>query len=152
MKREFVSYAAAIVMMLGSVGASAQTTPNEDPKLMQARELVWRAWFAGDVKSLEELLPANTIAISSGDRQWHKRDGILREAAEFHEHGGKLTRLEFPRTEIQRFGDVAVLYSEYVLEFDEGGKHTVSSGRATETFVLQNGRWTNPGWHTDSVK
>ena len=63
---------------------------------MQARELVWRAWFAGDVKSLEELLPADTIAISSGDREWHKRDGILREAAEFHEHGGKLTRLEFP--------------------------------------------------------
>jgi ketosteroid isomerase-like protein len=63
-----------------------------------------------------------------------------------------LVRLEFPRTEIQRFGDVAILYSKYVVETEMKGKRSVSSGRATEVFVLQNGKWTNPGWHTDAEK
>ena len=27
-----------------------------------------------------------------------------------------------------------------------------SSGRVTEIFVLRDGHWTNPGWHTDTEK
>src|ERR1700761_7878934 len=129
MKRSGMDMVMAGVMALVTAGAWAQAPTAADAKLMQARELVWRAWFAGDVKTLEDLLPANTISISSGDHEWHKRDAILREAKEFHDQGGKLTRLEFPKTEIQHFGDVAVIYSEYVLEMDAGGKHTVSAGR-----------------------
>ena len=61
-------------------------------------------------------------------------------------------RLEFPRNEIQRFGDVAIIYTQYELETEVGGKRSVSAGRATEIFVRRNGEWTNPGWHTDSAK
>jgi hypothetical protein len=32
------------------------------------------------------------------------------------------------------------------------GKRSISSGRATEIFVRRDGRWTNPGWHTDAEK
>jgi len=32
------------------------------------------------------------------------------------------------------------------------GKRSVTSGRVTEIFVRRNGKWTNPGWHTDSEK
>jgi hypothetical protein len=35
---------------------------------------------------------------------------------EFHATGGKLVRLEFPRTEIQHLGDVAIVWSGYVVE------------------------------------
>jgi len=77
---------------------------------------------------------------------------VLHSAEEFQAQGGKLTRLEFPRTEVQRLGNVAVIYSEYVLEIEMGGKRSVSSGRVTEIFVLRKGKWSNPGWHTDSEK
>jgi hypothetical protein len=38
------------------------------------------------------------------------------------------------------------------VETESGGKHEVSSGRATEIFVFRDGKWVNPGWHTDSEK
>jgi len=53
---------------------------------------------------------------------------------------------------IQRFGDVAIFYSRYLYETEEGGKREVTTGRVTEIFVLRNGKWTNPGWHTDTEK
>ena len=120
-----------------------------DSKLLHVREAVWRAWFAGDVNLLERLVPPDTIVISAGDKQWKSQADVLKEAKEFHASGGKLTRLEFPKTSVQHFGNVAIVWSEYVLEVESGGKHSISSGRATEVFLLREGRWVNPGWHTD---
>jgi hypothetical protein len=37
-----------------------------------------------------------------------------------------------------------------VYETEVGTKRSQTSGRVTEIFVLRNGKWTNPGWHTDS--
>jgi len=113
---------------------------------------VWRAWFANDTKALEMLVPRDTIVISSGEKEWKNQADILESAAQFHSKGGKLIRLEFPRTEIQRFGDVAITYSQYLYETEMDGKRTVTSGRVTEIFVLRHGQWTNPGWHTDTEK
>jgi len=73
-------------------------------------------------------------------------------AAEFHAKGGKLIQLEFPRTEVQQFGNVAIVWSSYALEIDVDGKRSLDSGRVTEIFVWHDGHWTNPGWHTDTVK
>jgi hypothetical protein len=120
--------------------------------LLSVREAVWRDWFAGDTKALEKLVPANSIAISTGEETWQGQAAIFQEAVNFHNSGGKLIRLEFPHTEVQRFGNVAVLYSKYRYEIETNGKRSVSYGRATEVFVLNNGQWTNPGWHTDSEK
>ena len=58
----------------------------------------------------------------------------------------------FVLLEIQQFGDVAILYSEYRVETEMHGKRSISAGRATEIFVLHDGKWTNPGWHTDAEK
>jgi len=58
--------------------------------------------------------------------------------------------MEFPRVEVQVFGDVAVVYSQYLFEVETAGARQVSSGRATEVFVRRAGRWVNPGWHMDS--
>jgi Domain of unknown function (DUF4440) len=141
--------AVLVATVLGSRFAAAR---DERAELLKVRESVWRAWFVNDAKALEQLVPPGTIVISSGEKKWKDQADILRSAAEFQASGGKLVRLEFPRTEIQRFGDVAVTYSQYVYETEVAGKRSQTSGRVTEIFVLRNGNWTNPGWHTDSEK
>jgi ketosteroid isomerase-like protein len=129
--------------------ASSQKDQGE---LLKAREAVWRAWFANDSKALEKLVPPDTIVISAGEERWKNQAAVFQSAAQFQKKGGKLVRLEFPRTEIQRFGDVAVTYSQYLVETELDGKPSLESGRVTEIFVRRHGTWTNPGWHTDSEK
>jgi len=73
-------------------------------------------------------------------------------SARFAAGGGKLIRLEFPKTEIQAYGYAAIVYSNYVYEIEQGGARSVNSGRVTEVFVYRNGAWVNPSWHMDSVK
>lgn len=133
-----------------AAGLHSQTTSDQD--LLLARESVWRAWFDGNTKKLEELVPPETIVMSGGEKEWKHQNDVLRSSAEFHAKGGKLIRLEFPRTEIQHYGDVAVIWSTYMLETEVDGKRSLGSSRVTEIFVYQHGQWTNPGWHTDEEK
>lgn len=131
--------------------ASLRTLAGEDKRdLLEAREAVWRAFFANDRAKLEPLLPPELIAINAGEEKWDRREDVFSAAREFVEHGGKLVRLEFPETEIQVYGYTAFLYSKYVYEIDFGGKQSTQTGRATEAFVLRNGKWLNTGWHLDS--
>jgi len=139
-----------LIATLGSVAASAQEA--NDEQLLRVRETVWRTWFAGDTKTLEKLVPPETIVISAGEEKWKNQADVLRDAVEFHAKGGKLVRLEFPRTEVQHFGNVAITYSRYLYEIDQGGKRSVTSGRVIEIFVLRDRQWTKPGWHTDEEK
>ena len=141
-----------ILALLGpALGASAQTIPAaERVELLRTRETVWRAWFAGDTATVEQLVPPETIVISTGEPKWKGQGEVLQTATKFHADGGKLLRLDFPRTEVQCFGDVAIIYSQYSLDLEVGGKRSTSSGRVTEIFVRRNGRWLNSGWHTDS--
>jgi ketosteroid isomerase-like protein len=132
-----------------AVSLDVAAKPDERTELLKVREAVWRAWFSNDAKTLEQLVPADTLVINSGQEKWQKQADVLKDAADFQAAGGKLIRLEFPRTEIQSFGDVAVTYSDFSYEIEEGGKRSVTSGRATEIFVRRHGKWTNPGWHTD---
>jgi hypothetical protein len=140
-----------VIVLLGCGSGRSFATDQED-RLLKVRETVWRSWFANDASVLRELVPPGTIVISSGEPEWKHQSEVLQSAVDFQAQGGRLVRLEFPRTEIQRFGEVAILYSKYIVETEMKGKRSVSSGRATEVFVLQNGRWTNPGWHTDAEK
>jgi hypothetical protein len=128
----FVMTAAVAALFISGLAAR----PDDRTELLKSREAVWRAWFVNDTKILEALVPAD----------------IFQSAAKFHAAGGKLIRLEFPRTEVRRFGDVAITYSQYLYETEVEGKRSVTSGRVTEIFVLRNGKWTNPGWHTDTEK
>jgi ketosteroid isomerase-like protein len=119
--------------------------------LLDTREAVWRAYFAGDRATLEKLIPEETIAIEGGDT-WSNRQTILEGAERFAKNGGKLVKLEFPKTEIQVYGYTAVIYSNYNYELEAGGQHINQSGRVTEVFVLRKGQWVNPGWHMDQGK
>jgi ketosteroid isomerase-like protein len=131
----------------GRGGAAPEKLRQE---ILTAREAVWRSWFANDQERLRALLPDDTIAINNGEEAWQSRDEILAAAGKFAAAGGRLVRMEFPRVEVQVFGDVAVVYSQYLFEVETAGARQVSSGRATEVFVRRAGRWVNPGWHMDS--
>lgn len=147
--RKLILLAVAFTL-LSSVVLHAQAASDEE--LLRTRESVWRAWFAGDIKTLEEFVPSGTIVMSGGEKEWKHQKEVLRSSNEFHSKGGRLIRLEFPRTEIQHFGDVAIIWSTYVLETEVGGKRSSGSSRVTEIFVCQHGHWTNPGWHTDEER
>jgi hypothetical protein len=149
-KNKAVAFAILSLATLSSVNSAAQR--QDDAELLRARETVWRAWFAGDTNALKELVPPETIVISGGEEQWKHQSDVLRSSAEFHAKGGKLIQLEFPRTEVQHFGTVAVVWSTYALEIEMNGKRSPDSGRVTEIFVWRDGHWMNPGWHTDAGK
>lgn len=93
-----------------------------------------------------------TVANEADDNNWSNRQTIFDSSAHFANNGGKLVKLEFPRTEIQPYGFTAVVYSNYAYELEVGGQHINRSGRVTEVFVLRNGQWVNPGWHMDAGK
>jgi hypothetical protein len=151
MRRRLFIIAAVIAILAGST-KSFPANQDDRGQLLKVREAVWRSWFANDASTLPELVPPGTIVISAGEPQWKHQPEVLQSAVDFQAQGGRLVRLEFPRTEIQRFGDVAILYSQYIVETEMKGKRSVGAGRATEVFVLHDGQWTNPGWHTDTEK
>jgi hypothetical protein len=77
---------------------------------------------------------------------------VLDGAKRFAESGGKLVRLEFPKTEIQVYGNTIIIYTTYVYETEVNGQHSTASGRATEMFVRRGNELVNVGWHMDSGK
>jgi len=114
--------------------------------LLAAREAVWRAWFAGDTAALSALVPPGLITIDPGSDTFGTRASNLDGARGFAASGGKLARLVFPRTEVQSYGNTAILYTTYELDLVNGEKTTTQRGAATEVFVKQDGRWINTGW------
>ena len=121
---------------------------NDDrASLLKAREAVWRAWFAGDHAALMKLLPPELVTISPDPaRPLGTRDSELASSRGFAASGGKLTRIAFPTTEIQAYGNTAILYTSYELDLESGGKTTTERGMATEVFVRKGGAWLNTGW------
>ena len=151
--RRFRLLVIASVVVLGWMSPAMRASGVIDQgNLKEVREAVWRAWFADDVPTLKKLVPADAIVISAGEKDWKHQAAIFESAAMFHADGGKLVRLAFPHTEEQHYGNVAILYTTYEVETEMKGKRSVSSGRATEIFVMKDGRWVNSGWHTDAEK
>mgnify|MGYP003575043821 CR=1 FL=1 len=124
-------------------------TPEIRQRILAKRDAVWKAWFTNDRPVLERLIPAETIAINAGSAEWEKRDAILASAKSFADSGSKLVKLEFPKTEIQAYGNTVILYTTYVYEMENQGKRTTVSGRGTEIFVRRGDELVNVGWHLD---
>lgn len=141
----------ALVGIVVLTGLSYASSADDRSNILKVREAVWRAWFANDTKTLHKLVPPDTIVISAGEDKWKTQAEVFQSATDFQKEGGKLIRLEFPRTEIQRFGEVVIIWSKYLVETETNGKRSLTSGRVTEVFVRRHGQWTNPGWHTDST-
>ncbi len=120
--------------------------------LLEARESVWRSYFGNDRATLERLVPEDTITMDASSTVLGNRARVLEGAAAFAKSGATLARLEIPTTEIQCYGNTAIVYSTYRYDIAKDGKTTPFSGRVTEVFVFRRGQWVNPGWHMDSVK
>jgi len=131
---------------------SMTITPQMRQRILTARETVWKAWFTNDRATLERLIPEETIAIDNGGEGWSDRAAVLAGAKRFVESGGKLVRLEFPKTEIQVYGNTVIIYTTYLYETEVNGSRSTASGRATEMFVRRGDELVNVGWHMDSGK
>lgn len=128
-------------------------SPAEKKRLLEAREAVWRAYFTNDQAQLDKLIPADTIVLEGPlEKPFVKKAEILESAKQSAQRGAKLVRLEFPQTELQVYGDTAIIYTTYLYELEnaQGERHT-NTGRATEIFVRRKGAWVNPGWHMTPV-
>lgn len=126
-------------------------TPEIRQRILEKREAVWRAWFANDRAMLDKLIPEEAIAINAGSKDWANRAAILAGAKAFADSGGKLVRLEFPKTEIQVYGNTVLVYTTYLYETDNNGTRTTVSGRGTEMFVRRGDELVNVGWHLDDA-
>jgi hypothetical protein len=126
--------------------APANLSPRTRQQILDSREAVWRAWFAGDRAQLETMLPEEALAVESGSKEWQNRAAILDGAKHFAESGAKLVRLEFPRTEIQMYGNTVILYTSYLFETEKDGQRNTSAGSGVETFVRRGNKLVNTGW------
>ncbi len=131
----------------------AQTSvPTDDVRreLLDARDTAWRSFFQKDLTVVEKILAPELIAIQQNSDKWDDRTHLIALAKAMNKQGVELLRLEFPRTEIQLFGDTAILYYTYVFETGLKGKSVVDGGRGTEVFVRRDGKWVDVGWHLDN--
>lgn len=126
--------------------------PRLRQRLLGVRESVWRAYFSNDKAALERLIPADVVAIDGGSEGFSNRADILSGAQRFAESGSKLVKLEFPKTEIQVYGNTIIMYTTYSLELESAGKRVTQSGRGTEMFVRRGDDIVNVGWHLDDKK
>ncbi len=90
------------------------------------------------------------IGINDGERAWLGRREALDASAGLRGSNVKLIRLEFPKTEVQVYGDTAIFYTTYLYETERDGTRRSRAGRGTEVFVRRDGSWVHTGWHLDS--
>jgi uncharacterized damage-inducible protein DinB len=128
----------------------ATVTPQIREKVLATREAVWKAYFANDRATLERLLPEEVIAIDDGSNEWSDQAAIFAGAKSFADSGGKLVRLEFPKTEMQIYGSAVIVYTTYICETEVSGKRRTASGRGTEIFVRRGNGYVHTLWHLDS--
>jgi ketosteroid isomerase-like protein len=121
---------------------------NDDERkaVFLVRDAVWRAWFAGDADALSTLVPHELVTLEPNTTAFGTRDSVVAASRAFAASGARLTRLAFPRTELQSYGNTVVLYTTYELDLVTRGQIRTERGRATEIFVQQNGSWANTGW------
>ena len=77
---------------------------------MRVQREVWDVWYAGDTARLRQLTPG-LLAINNGSDAFGDQESTVRASARFHAGGGRLVDLSFPVLRVQRFGDVAIVYS-----------------------------------------
>jgi ketosteroid isomerase-like protein len=151
-----VLFCAVAILALGlfpftvSAQTHAKPTESERKELLTVRRLVWDSYFNNDQGQLKKLIAEDFLTINPGEEHWQDKTEFIAGAQGFAEHQGKLVSLIFPKTEIQEFGDVAVLYSIVRITMESGGKRESLNCRTTEVFQKREGQWVNTGAHVDS--
>jgi ketosteroid isomerase-like protein len=125
-------------------------TEAERRELLSVRRLVWDSYFSNDQVQLEKLIGEDFLTINPGEEHWQDKAEFLGGAQGFAGNQGKLVSLTFPKTEIQEFGGVAILYSIVHITMKTGGKLESLNCRSTEVFQKRDNQWVNTGAHVDS--
>lgn len=77
------------------------------------------------------------ITIEPGSTTFGTLQSNLDRSRSFAASGGKLTRLAFPSTEIQAYGNTAIIYTSYEMDLARGGQSHTERGMATEVFLFK---------------
>ena len=145
--------AVIVAMTVTSAWAGGATTQaSADAEVLRLREAAWRAWFGGDEAALRGILPSDFLGISAKAGPMATLDITIEQSRAFHAGGGRLVSLKFPETKFQRYGDVVILYGNYVAVIETGGKEQTSQGRLTEMFLKRGNTWVHTGWHLDTTE
>jgi hypothetical protein len=131
--------------------ATAAPTGEVRKELLDARDKAWRAFFEEDpAAAIERALGREVIAIQESSERWENRERLIAMAKAMKAQNTRLLHLEFPHTEIQLFGDTAILYYTYIFATGNDNGSGTHAGRGTEIFVRRNGKWIDVGWHLDN--
>ena len=117
--------------------------------VLDAREAAWRNYY-GDTHKLAAMLPDDFVAMGLGGK-WGNRAETLANSRADIAAGMKIESLKFPENKIQRYGDVAIIYTTFELVLSKNGQtQSPITGRGTEIFRWDGLQWLHPGWHLDS--
>jgi hypothetical protein len=67
----------AVFSLANLSAAKLLAQKQNDEELLRARATVWRAWFAGDTRTLEKLVPPETIVMSGGEKEWKDQSDVV---------------------------------------------------------------------------
>lgn len=132
-----------------ALAAAAQATPRQDWRsdLLAAREAIWVNYYS-DPGKLAAGLSDDLITIGGRGRGFEGKAAVLANSRRAVADGTRLRRIVFPQTEMQRYGDVAIIYTTFEMTLATGSDApTTLTGEATEFFVWRDGAWLHTGWH-----
>jgi hypothetical protein len=138
----------------GDAQPSWSVNTSRSESLLASREAVWRSYFANDQAQLDKLVPPEAMSIGdTNPNAIQTRADILEGSKRLAAQGSKLVRLEFPKTEIQLYGDMAILYTTYSFEAEAPpDRKLTQNGRGIEVFVKRDGNWVNTGGNCNLIR
>jgi ketosteroid isomerase-like protein len=149
------AFAVVLALLLLAVAVflslPAAAEPSAEPawrtELLTTRKAVWVNYYASPER-LAELLTDDLVALDGHGGPFETKTSVLAGSRRTIEKGSRLLAIDFPVNEVQRYGDVAIVYTTFAMKVQTGAEPPVDrSGQATEFFVLRDGRWLHTGWH-----
>jgi hypothetical protein len=151
MRVQILIGATMLLVSMTSPGRAQRSTLSavDSAALDSAREAVWRAWFAGDTVALSKLVPG-ALAAGSSWAPWDDRAATLQAARASAMSGTRLVDIRFDSSTVTLDGNVAVMRSRFTYTTETAThQKRIVTGRATEIFVREQGKWLNPFWYLE---
>jgi ketosteroid isomerase-like protein len=137
-----------LLLFSGTAATAAEPPATWQEELFAAREAAWRGFF-GDPDALAAILTEDFVAIDRGAFPFSTKAQVLEQSRQVTAAGVRLVSLAFPDNLVQRYGEVAIIYTTYSYTTRKAGgpADPEQMGRATELFRWDGRRWLHTGWH-----
>lgn len=138
----------SLLLSSGSAATAAELPATWQEDLFAAREAAWRGFF-GDPDALSAILTEDFVAIDRGAFPFSTKAQVLEQSRQVTAAGVRLASLAFPDNVVQRYGEVAIIYTTYSYATQKAGgpADKETRGRATELFRWDGRHWLHTGWH-----